>query len=158
LHGSYESSCDAEKLSEEKNRWEELIEVPCHYIRQHWLRFSFRDTWQTHEKCGFATDTGFGFNNQIGFRAWFAHPFHPWDEEKQKAHKIRVIPMVAMDSTVFDYLLLSETKAKSQLRSLFEETQKFGGQVNINWHTHGASRYFNWQHAYAGILEQSLII
>ncbi len=155
LHGSYNSDRCVETLREEKQCLEEISGVPCRHIRQHWLRFSFRDTWHVQEAAGFAIDTGFGFNNWSGFRSWCASPYHPWDDSAQKAHTIRVIPMIAMDSTLFDYLLLDEAAVAEKLRTLSAETKKFGGQVNLNWHTHGASRHYNWHHAYAAVAEHA---
>lgn len=155
LHGSFSSFNDAERLASEKKILEQSIDAPVDQVRQHWLRFRFDGTWRAQEEAGFETDAGFGFNNQVGFRSWLAHPHHPWDERNQKAHKIRVIPMVAMDSTLFDYLLLSEIETLEKLKYLVEETQQFGGQVNINWHSHSCSKQLNWHKAYIDFLGQS---
>lgn len=144
LHGSYDSFDDRELLAEEKRLLEDIIESPCEHIRQHWLHFSFQRTWRCQEEVGFAIDTGFGFNNAMGFRSGLAHPHHPWDEKNRKPHRIKIIPMVAMDATLFDYLLMAPEQARLALQELVRETRIFGGCVNINWHTHGASRAYNW--------------
>lgn len=148
LHGSFSSHNDVELLSKEKRLLEQALEQPVTHIRQHWLRFSFKETWKTQEEAGFLYDTGFGFNNIPGFRSRLCHPHHPWNEKKQRAHSIRVIPMAAMDSTLFDYQFLTEEKIVGQLKSIRDEVIRFGGQVCWNWHTHGASRHLKWEAPY----------
>lgn len=153
LHGSYDSYNDGEALTREKKILEDTIGCAVKHVRQHWLRFSFRDTWRAQEEAGFQFDAGFGFNNQVGFRSWLAHSHRPWDEERQQAHKLFVVPLVAMDSTLFDYLCFSDSQVAQTLSSLLAEVQKFNGTTTINWHTHGASHHLQWHQPYVRFLQ-----
>lgn len=151
LHGSYASFDDAERLAAQKRILEESCQVACVHIRQHWLRFSFERTWHAQEEAGFLFDTGFGFNDTVGFRSGLAHSHHPWDEKARRARAITIIPMIAMDATVFDYILLEPPDVDELLSRLVAETRKFGGCANFNWHTHGASRAYGWHRVLADL-------
>ena len=73
LHQSFDAWQD-ETMRLEKETIEEAIGQAVTVCRQHWLRFSFRDTWKAQAKAGLRTDMTLGFNDRPGFRNSSAVP------------------------------------------------------------------------------------
>lgn len=150
LHSSFNSFNSKEILLDEKKSLELITNTPILSIRQHWLRLSIEDTWHEQYEAGIKYDTTLGFNDVIGFRTGVANPYHPYDFNGKKEHKIVEIPMVVMDGTLFDY------KGEASIREVIDilkEVKKFNGCISINWHQRTAARDYGWYKFYKGLLE-----
>ena len=87
LHPSYDSYEDMALLTVERERLEAVLCKPVKMVRQHWLRFSWRRTWESQEEAGLSYDTTLGFNDRPGFRASAALDYQPWDSKKEQARE-----------------------------------------------------------------------
>ncbi len=136
LHGSYSAAGDGRRLAAEKARLEQLA-GPVRGQRYHFLRLDTQRDLSQLEDAGFAYDSTLGFNDALGFRAGIAHPFLPWNLERDAPHDIVEVPLAAMDVTLSEgrYLNLSARQAEGRLRALIDWAAEHGGGFAVLWHS-----------------------
>ena len=135
LHGSYTAADDPELLGEEKQALERLA-GPLAGHRYHYLRVDPHRNLAPLEALGFHYDTTLGFADALGFRAGIAHPFRPWDVERDRPLDLFEIPLAAMDVTLAEerYLGLPARAAAPRLARLLDWASEHGGAFSILWH------------------------
>jgi hypothetical protein len=135
LHGSYLAAEDGEKLAAEAKEIERLA-GPIAGHRYHYLRIDPHRNLVPLGSLGFRYDTTLGFPDALGFRAGIAHPFHPWDFEREEPALIVEVPLAAMDATLAEarYQGLTAAAAKPQLIALLDWAAEHGGGFSILWH------------------------
>ena len=136
LHGSYAAAADAQRIADEKQRLERLS-GPVQGQRYHYLRVDPHRNLGPLEAAGFAYDSSLGFGDAIGFRAGIAHPFRPWDFERDAPYDLIEVPLAAMDVTLSAerYLNLSADEAGARLRVLLDWAERNGGGFAVLWHS-----------------------
>ena len=154
LHQSFNAWCDADAMRSEKTRLEQALEAPVTICRQHWLRFSWQQTWPAQQQAGLATDTTLGFNDRPGFRNGAALRFHPWDEAKEEPMTLAALPMVLMDSHLYDYYDLDEDGRRQQITYWLDEIRAVHGAATIIWHQHAMNADYGWDAGYEYLLSQ----
>lgn len=153
LHQSFHAWGDADMMFREKGRLEEIVGECVSSCRQHWLRFSWEKTWKAQQKAGFNLDTTLGFNDRPAFRNGAAIEFHPWDSGLNQPMKIVALPMVIMDSHLYDYQELEKQGRKEQMIFWLNEIRSVGGSATIIWHQRVMSRDYGWGAGYKDLLE-----
>ena len=136
LHGSYSAAEDGGRLAAEKQKLEQLA-GPVRGQRYHFLRLDLRRNLSDMEAAGFAYDSTLGFNDAPGFRAGIAHPFRPWNLERNAPCDLVEVPLAAMDVTLSAerYLDLSAGQAEERLRTLVDWAAEHGGGFAVLWHS-----------------------
>lgn len=139
LHGGWSTYRDGTRLAAQRRRLAGLAGGVGPSTRQHWLRFLVDETWTAQEQAGFTVDSSLGFNDRPGFRAGTSLPFHPLDAEG-RARRVLELPLVLMDSQLFDEQGL-ETRAAARLaQEAVEQVRRVGGLFTLNWHPHTLCR------------------
>src|SRR6266511_119373 len=135
LHGSYATADDTGRLAEEKATLEALA-GPVHGQRYHYLRADPHRNLTPLAGLGFRYDTTLGFPDAVGFRAGIAHPFRPWNFERDEPLDLVEIPLAAMDATLAEerYLGLAARRAEPRLMRLLDWAAEHGGAFAILWH------------------------
>ena len=90
------------------------------------------------EAAGFAYDSSLGFGDAVGFRAGIAHPFRPWDFERDAPHDLVEVPLAAMDVTLSAerYLDLSVDAGRSAAHARCSTgPAEHGGGFAVLWHS-----------------------
>jgi len=155
LHGSYTAAEDEAVLAAEKRTLEEFGAVVRGH-RYHYLRVRPDRNLAPLERLGLSYDASLGYPGAIGFRAGIAHPFQPWDSERDRPLDLVEIPLAAMDAT-FDerYLALSARGAEPRLMRLVEWAAEHGGAFAILWHTDRFDRWTagGWDRLYVRLIE-----
>jgi peptidoglycan/xylan/chitin deacetylase (PgdA/CDA1 family) len=146
LHGSFDSYKHFELMKREKEVLESVIGQPVKKARQHWLRFT-EDTLRIQEAIGIEEDSTLGFNELPGFRSGIASAYYPYDFEQQCAFKIKEVPLVLMDSMLFDYSATDEPDF-SLVSDILNQVVDFSGNVSIDWHQRVSASDYNWHGAY----------
>ena len=146
LHSSFASWDKAGLLRDEKLALDGFLGCTTKFIRQHWLRFSVRDTWKLQYEAGFDTDFTLGFNDRPGFRASTTLPLYPLNND------FSAVSTVIMDSNLFTEAINSPTDRNREIDRILDEIESFGGQVAINWHPHTFLRSYGWGEAYDYLL------
>ena len=88
LHGSYSAADDARRASPTRRSASKRLVRPIDGQRYHYLRVDPHRNLAPLEAAGFAYDSSLGFGDAVGFRAGIAHPFRPWDFEREAPHDL----------------------------------------------------------------------
>lgn len=153
LHPSFDSWRNAEHIIEQKKNLDIVTGGDVETCRQHWLRFSWRDTWRVQEAAGLKIDTTMMFNDRPGLRNAAALQWNPWSPETRQSHAIFALPTVIMDSHLYDYAFLNDQERKQVMRKWIEEVREVGGVVAFLWHPHTLSDDFGWKSGFEDLLE-----
>lgn len=153
LHQSFESWRDSEAIAHQRRQLEESVDAPIVSCRQHWLRFSWADTWAAQQEAGLSEDATLGFNDRAGFRNGAALAFHPWDPLAEAPLQLMAVPMILMDSHIYDYQLIDAEGIESFLHPLLEEVRRVHGHASLLWHPHTLSNDYGWSDGYETLLK-----
>jgi hypothetical protein len=135
LHGSYLAAEDLDRLARERALLAQL-DGPLVGHRYHYLRVDPHRNLVPLVDVGFRYDTSLGFPDALGFRAGIAHPFRPWDLERNRPADLVEVPLAVMDATLAEerYEGLSAEAAKPRVFSLLDWAAENGGGFSILWH------------------------
>ena len=156
LHGSYSAADDPERLAGEKASLERLA-GSIQGQRYHFLRLNPHRNLAAVEAAGFAYDSTLGFNDAPGFRAGIAHPFRPWDFERDRPRDLVEVPLAAMDVTLSAerYLGLTPRQAAVRLGALLDWAAENGGGFAVLWHSehYDSAMLPGWDRLYRRFVE-----
>lgn len=138
LHQAFNSWRSAERMAAEKRRVEQAAHISIEHCRQHWLRFSWRDTWQAQTDAGFRSDATLGFNDRPGFRNAAALAIQPWNDERREVMEIDVLPLVVMDAQVRNFTKPGDRVevALNEIARWTDEIRAVHGIGTVTWHPH----------------------
>jgi len=156
LHPSYLAWKEADLIKAEKKQLEKAVGVQVSTCRQHWLRFSWQNTWQAQQNVGIKLDTTLGFNDRPGFRNGAALQFQPWRESSAAPIQLEAIPMVLMDSHLYDYRDMSNDERKREIDRWLDEIKFVRGQATIIWHQRVMSSDYGWGDGYCYLLKKAI--
>lgn len=141
LHQSFGSWQDSRKMRAERAHLEEAAGRSITACRQHWLRFSWGQTWQAQHEAGLALDMTLGFNDRPGFRTGAALSYCL----PGTAH--RLVPMILMDSQLHDY------QSALDWERWLAEVVRVGGEASLIWHQQTFSTDYGWGDDYRRVLD-----
>lgn len=147
LHPRFDTWRDAGRMRAERTAIEGATGRPVTQVRQHWLRFSFSDTWAAQRAAGLTHDLTLGFNDRPGFRNGAAVSF------TDTASGMRITPMVLMDSHLYDYATLTEEDRFAIIDAVLDELVATGGEASVIWHQRVFHADYGWGGGYAYLLE-----
>ncbi|MCB1857567.1 MAG: hypothetical protein KDI63_04815 [Gammaproteobacteria bacterium] len=154
LHQGYFSWCDGDRMKQERIRLESATGITAVHCRQHWLRFGFLRTWEAQEQAGLRVDSTLGFNDRPGFRNGAALLAPAWLPSRQRfSDSLRALPMVLMDSHLFDYGMLSQAARRSTINRLLDEVAFVGGEASVIWHQRVFHPDYGWDTEYRYLLQ-----
>jgi hypothetical protein len=135
LHGSYLAADELDRLARERVLLAQL-DGPLLGHRYHYLRVDPHRNLAPLAGLGFRYDTSLGFPDALGFRAGIAHPFRPWDFERDRPADLVEVPLAVMDATLAEerYAGLSAAAAKPRVLELLDRGAEHGGAFSILWH------------------------
>ena len=152
LHPAFDAWSDAEKLSYAQKRLQTAAPMPVTACRQHWLRFSFAETWTAQAAAGLQTDYTLGFNDRSGFRNGAAIRHEPLGRDGKPMTGFFSIPLVLMDSHLFDYADNDQKNTRQRIKILLDEIRFTHGQASILWHPHTIFADYGWGKGYVELL------
>jgi len=152
-HPSYSSWNDARRLAEERESLERVVGGEVRACRQHWMRFSWSRTWTAQEQAGFSLDSTLGLNDRPGFRVGAALRHRPWNPRAGRPHALEVLPLMVMDSHLYDYAELDPEARGMRLRHFVDEVRAVSGEAAILWHPHTLSADYGWEEGFKEALE-----
>ena len=139
VHGGYYAFNSAEAYHGAARKLAAAWDGPITGIRNHWLRWTYPQTWRAQEDAGFLYDSTFGYQNAPGFRAGYAFPFHPFDCTSDRPLQLLELPLTLMDITLFHYLRFDLAAAIAHAGAIARATATEGGLLCLLWH----NNYFN---------------
>lgn len=156
IHPSFDTFDDASALVAEMQRVEAATGHPVREIRQHWLRFTWAGTWRAQEAAGLTRDTTLGFNDRPGFRNGGCVAMPAWlSSENRSSKTLESLPLVLMDSHLFDYEFADETTRRATIDRWLDEVKAVGGIATVVWHQRVFHpRDYGWGDDYAYLLSR----
>lgn len=145
LHPSYESNRKLDVLYME---YYKLCSVYTRRIvksRQHYLKFSFPETFRNLIKLSIRKEYSLGWGSQIGFRAGISRPFPFFDLQENKQTHLIFVPFMVMDRTLKDYLSLTPNDAINKVNQLCDAVKQVNGQFTVLWHNDSLSDEGEWK-------------
>ena len=101
--------------------------------RMHYLRWT-DSTAQQLLRAGFQVDSTLGFADHIGFRRGTCHPFTLFDFNSWSAGELVEVPLLVMDSAVFNRIGMNADDAVRATLDIVERCQSVGGCAVLLWH------------------------
>ena len=154
LHPSHGAWQSAALIQTQRERLETAAGAPVTACRQHWLRFSWRDTWAAQAQAGLTEDSTLMFNDRPGFRAAAALAWSPWNAQSAAPHPLTSLPTVLMDSHLYDYQPLSAEERQRSIAYWLDEVEAVGGQAAVLWHPHTLTRDYGWRDGFIELIDQ----
>jgi len=149
LHQSFDAWRDEGIMSEERLTLERAAGTRVVSCRQHWLRFSFESTWLAQSRAGFVLDSTLGFNDRPGFRNGAALRIRPL----MNAPSFEALPMVLMDSHLYDYHEMTNDERGGEIRKWVDEIRAVQGTATVLWHQQVIGDEYGWNDGFVQLLQ-----
>jgi hypothetical protein len=156
LHPTFDCWNDSVLLRRQKQLLEKNAGVEIKKCRQHWLRFSWQDTWRAQTKASIQVDSTLMFNDRSGFRNSTAISWSPWNLVEHKQHELKCTTSVLMDSHLYDYQNFRFSERIDQIKSWTNECKSVYGECSLLWHPHTLTNDYGWELGLKQLLETSL--
>jgi hypothetical protein len=152
IHGSFVSAGDEKFFIKEKEALEHSINCVITKGRQHWLNYYENKTPYIYERSGIKEDSTLGFNDIAGFRAGVASKYNPYDHRNNRPFSFKEIPLVVMDSHLYDYSNDPDFEYLSWLYTSMDNVKNFA--ISIDWHERAISAEYKWSADYHKLAEK----
>lgn len=133
LHGDLDSNEKLEPLKAQTKDLQSFLKTKVRGVRQHYLRFSYPETWQIEDEAGYVYDSTVGFRDETGFRVGTSFPYHPPARDWSRL-SILELPLILMDTTLWGYKKMTEQEGLETFRQLLSTVEKANGLFTILWH------------------------
>ena len=150
INGSYFSAANEGLFCKEKEILEDSINCEITKSRQHWLKYYETKTPYIHNKAGLKEDSTIGFNDIPGFRAGVASIYNTYDHQNNRLLPFKEIPLVVMDSHLYDYSVDSDSHNLRWLCDSMKKIKNF--MISVDWHQRVISKDYGWNAGYKDIV------
>ncbi|HUP05574.1 MAG TPA: hypothetical protein VMU47_00370 [Caldimonas sp.] len=154
LHQSHAAWREPSAMQPQRERLESIVGRPVTACRQHWLRFSWDDTWSAQHAAGLRRDATLMFNDRPGLRSAAALEWQPWNARAGESHGLHVLPTVLMDSHLYDYVPFAADERRAAMHRWLEEIASVGGEAAVLWHPHTLTRDYGWSDGFRELLAE----
>ena len=144
IHPPYGSGSDLKAMQHGIQKFEKLSSKSPIASRQHYLRLILPTTYRLLLTNNIQADYSMGFADRVGFRAGTARSFFWYDLIKESKTELRIIPLIAMDVTLKNYMGLTARQGLDKLLKLQQIIIKYGGNMSILWHNSSLSEMDDW--------------
>ena len=145
LHPSYFSSQDVVMIKKEKERLENITNMPVSRTRQHYLRFNLPETYQILIDLEIEEDYSMGYASHVGFRASTCTPFYFYDLDFEIQTPLKIFSFALMDTTLNDYMKLTPKQSLGKIKELKDEVKAVNGTFITLFHNESLSDYLRWK-------------
>ncbi|MFC1525499.1 hypothetical protein ACFL6X_01665 [Candidatus Latescibacterota bacterium] len=152
IHPSFRAWSSAKRIAAEMRRITETTGIDVDCSRNHWLRFSFGASWRLLGEAGIQEDSTLGFNDRPGFRCGAALRFQPLDLATGRPGPLRVLPLILMDSQLYDYSDMCPEARRASMARWLDEVSAVRGQAAVLWHPHTLGRAYGWDDGFRQLL------
>ena len=145
IHPSYFSFLNHMQIEKEINRLKEILNNKVELSRNHYLRFSIPQTYQSLIDLGIKKDFTMGYPDAVGFRAGICSPFQFFDLSSNEVTDLQIIPFAYMDGVLKDYMNLDVQMAITKIKDLKNEVKDVSGCFVGIWHNESLSEQGRWK-------------
>ena len=150
-HPGFKTWNDSARLGEVVSAVAAAAARPISLCRQHWLRFSWADTWKAQSAAGIKMDFTLAFNDRPGLRNGAALRYRPWDHDAGAPARLEIVPTLLMDSHFYDYAFPPDPAAA--MARWVDEVIAVGGEAALLWHVHTMHEEYGWGRGYEALLD-----
>jgi hypothetical protein len=149
VHG-IEAWCDATAGRTELQQVTTLTGERTAGVRMHWLYFAAESARQL-EAAGFAYDSTWGYNDEVGYRAGTSQVFR-----LPETKGVMELPLAIMDTALFfrGRMDLTRPEAARRCSRIVANARRFGGTVVVNWHDRSLAPERQWGRFYQSLLTE----
>lgn len=126
LHGSLGTHRDFDRLCQEKEHLEMVLDGTVYGGRQHHLRHDSRKMWRQQSIAGLLYDTSLGSSDRVGFQYGYGLR-RPFDDD------FVVFPLTIMDKALMDHSS-DPGAARRTCSNLLEEAREHNAVMTVLWH------------------------
>lgn len=134
LHPSYHSHAHPARLHQERHALRVASGQDVNAYRAHYLRHQHPASIHHLGTAGFEVDSTLGWASCTGFRFGTCLPFPLYDPLADEESTVWEMPLIAMESAMFNRQGLSLEDACQETRFLMEVCRSFGGVFTGLWH------------------------
>ena len=134
LHPSYHAFAHVDRLTEERDRLSGASGQQTSTHRAHYLRFDHPRSIHLLQAAGFKVDSTLGWAGATGFRFGTCLPFPLFDPISGTETGLWEVPLIAMESALFNRLHRSADEAIADTLALMDTCAAFGGVFTGLWH------------------------
>ena len=157
LHPSYFTMKNESMLKNEKQRLENILNRPMLKSRQHYLRIDLPETYHNLLNLEIKEDYSMGYAAHSGFRASTCTAFYFYDLDYEIQTPLKIVPFAVMDTTLCDYLKLSNKRAFEHILKLAKEVKAVEGTFISLFHNETLSnsgKWRRWRKVYIDLFKQ----
>lgn len=160
LHPSWQSGDNSLLLKKEKEQLiammqtNESVSLPS---RQHYIRFSLPEGYETLLAAGILEDYSMGYGSINGFRASVASSFYWYNLAKDESTKLRLHPFCFMDANSFYEQQQTPQQTFDELLHYLNVCKENHGTLITIWHNNflGTAKMFKgWKEIYEKFISQ----
>jgi hypothetical protein len=134
LHYGYDSMGSVEKIKEEKELLEKILNIEVDSVRAHFLRFDVESSFDDLQAAGIKQDHSLGYSKFAGFRCGTSYPFKAWDFKNRKPYDVVVHPLIVMDATLNSHQQMSRNEIAGVVKKYRNLVRNFGGNLILLLH------------------------
>jgi hypothetical protein len=161
IHPSFNSGLNPKLMLLEKEKLEWISGKKITKSRQHFLKFSLPETYNSLIDAGITEDYSMGFSTVAGFRAGTSKPFYFYDLKNEKATLLKIFPVTLMDGNYMNEKILNPEKILENITGLINEVRKVNGTFISIWHNHTASEteeFKNWRFIHDQMIQKLVAV
>ena len=144
IHPSYSSNSTTSTITEETQILALITGQHITRSRQHFLKMSMPQTYQTLIAAGLTEDHSMMYADRIGFRASTCHPFLWYDLSQEKTTDLTIHSPCLMDVTLKNYLNLNPEESLIVIDKLKKTIANVNGTLEFIWHNSSFSAAHGW--------------
>jgi hypothetical protein len=134
LHPCYGSAGNIELMKLQASSFKRIFGFDADKGRYHYLKCLFPDHFETYLITNIREDYSYCFPDKLLFRGGRSGPIKMWDKSNNIPSRIISYPLTIMESTLSDYMKLSQEEAlKAALRQI-NLSLTSSGYCNLLWH------------------------
>ena len=136
VHPSYGAGNELGKIKKEISGIEEVTAKKITRSRQHFVKMSFPETYESLIEAGITDDYSMGYASMSGFRAGIANPFRFYNLKEEEETSLLIHPFMFMDTTLSDYMKLDPSEYKDAVLPLIDAVKSVSGELIGIWHNY----------------------
>lgn len=151
IHPSWQSGDKPELIKKEIHTLENITGLKITSSRQHYIRFTFPETFRQLIDAGIQSDYSMGYGSINGYRASVASTFYWYDLEKEVQTCLLLYPFCFMEANSFFEQKFSAGQVLEELRHYYSITKSVNGLMITIWHNtfFGTDKIFEgWKEVY----------
>ncbi len=157
LKGSYQALENVKMLKEEKQRFENIFNIPLKRNRNSFSKLKLPIAYRNLINLEIQEDYTMGYVSESGFRAGTCTPFQFYDLDFEMQTPLRIHPFCMLD---FVYKYNNKQRAFTEIKNMMQAVKKVNGTFSLVVHNYTFSKneeWKGWRKFYTQILDEAIL-